>query len=175
MQASPSQYDLGYEGAAPSNGEAAARTPAKPDTSIPEPVKSLAPELAANPAVPHLATQASDPTKTEEEGAAPVPLSPSHRVLAARRRSWLALYLPELALEALYRGCPVSTPVAIVAGSDAHPRVVCANAPAIHAGVIPGMSASAASALAPGLGFTRRDQAAEAAALEGLAVWAGQF
>jgi protein ImuB len=66
-------------------------------------------------------------------------------------------------------------PVAVIAGSGARTIVVAADARAARAGVHIAMSASAACALAPSLTLAPRDEAAEAAALEGLAAWAGQF
>jgi len=66
-------------------------------------------------------------------------------------------------------------PIAVIAGSGARTTVVAANVRAARAGVCIAMSASAACALAPNLILTPRDETAEAAALEGLAAWAGQF
>jgi protein ImuB len=65
--------------------------------------------------------------------------------------------------------------VAVISGVGAGTVVVAVDPSAASAGVHAGMSASAACALVPNLVLAPRDEAAEAAALEGLAAWAGQF
>ncbi len=91
------------------------------------------------------------------------PARPSHL--------WLALYLPRFALEVLGGPRAAAPPVAVISGAV----VAAADANAARAGVHAGLSASAACALVPNLVLAPRDEAAEAAALEGLAAWAGQF
>jgi protein ImuB len=93
---------------------------------------------------------------------------------AVTPRLWLALYLPRFSLEVLGAQRVAALPVAVIAGTGAG-TVVASDADAACAGVHAGMSASAACALVPNLILASRDEAAEAAALEGLAAWAGQF
>jgi protein ImuB len=88
----------------------------------------------------------------------------------------MALHFPLLPLEAL--NCP-SSPEAGPAGKPAavvaRGRIVAANGVAAAAGVGEGLRLSNALGLAPGLAAFERQPAREAAALEGLACWAGQF
>ncbi|MDX1431478.1 MAG: DNA polymerase Y family protein [Gammaproteobacteria bacterium] len=86
---------------------------------------------------------------------------------------WLALHLPRLPLEAL-NPAP-GTSLAVISGADARAVVVAADERCRAAGIRAGMPASAACALLPALRLVVRDAQAEAAALAGLAVWAGQF
>jgi len=81
---------------------------------------------------------------------------------------WLALHLPQLPLEA-HPGLPSPSAVA------ARGRVLACDAAAAAAGVAPGMSLTAARAMAPTLNVVARDVAREAAALAALACWAGSF
>jgi len=92
-----------------------------------------------------------------------------------KARLWLALYLPRFPLEVLGAARAVARPLAVTSGSGAGTVIVAVGAGAESAGVQVPMSASAACALAPNLILVSRDEAAEAAALEGLAAWAGQF
>lgn len=113
------------------------------------------------------------------------PSTRSGRELAARehaaaRRAWLALYFPRLPLEAMHRGLSVAglhglSPTVVVNGKNVQTQVVCVSASAEQAGIKPGMSASAASARVEALHILRQDRALEQNALEGLAVWSGQF
>lgn len=100
-------------------------------------------------------------------------MSPLKRPVTARL--WLAIYLPRFPLEALGTERAAALAMAVISGSGAGTAVVTANAHAESAGVHAHMSASAACALVPNLILAPRDEAAEAAALEGLAAWAGQF
>jgi protein ImuB len=84
---------------------------------------------------------------------------------------WLALYLPRFPLEVLGAPRAAALPVAVISGTV----VVAIDADAACAGVHAGMSAGAACALVPNLILASRDEAAETAALEGLAAWAGRF
>lgn len=88
---------------------------------------------------------------------------------------WLALHFPALALEIHTRGSAQSLPLAVVEKHANRTRVVACNANAREQGVARNMTASAAQALAEGLVVRLRDPAAEHAALEGLALWAGRF
>jgi protein ImuB len=112
---------------------------------------------------------------------------------------WIALYLPELSLEVANRAQPgagssttgraqqdprasfstgnliVDLPLAVSDGPDNRPFVLAANAPARAAGVHPGMSVAAASALASGLITLPRSRAREQHALQQIAGWSAQF
>jgi protein ImuB len=88
---------------------------------------------------------------------------------------WVALHFPLLALEALSRGRvpreSVDVPWAIADGRE----VLACDARARALGVRPGIGLTAAWALAPRLHVRQRDEAAERAALEGVAAWACRF
>lgn len=81
---------------------------------------------------------------------------------------WLALHLPRLPLEAQPSRPP---PSAIVSRE----RIVVGDDAALAGGVQPGMRLAAAWALLPELRVRERDMAAEQAALQRLACWAGAF
>jgi protein ImuB len=85
---------------------------------------------------------------------------------------WLCVYLPQFSLQVHTRACENKTrPVAISEG-----RLVWdCNGPTMHAGVGSGMRLSAAQALCGALSIIPRNSKAEAATLERLAGWAGQF
>ncbi len=84
---------------------------------------------------------------------------------------WIALNFQQLALDSFPQASASVDPWAVAEG----PRVMVCNAQARARGVRAGLSVSAACALAPGLSYRARDPAAEAAALEQIAAWAGQF
>ncbi|HXZ52975.1 MAG TPA: DNA polymerase Y family protein [Burkholderiales bacterium] len=88
---------------------------------------------------------------------------------------WLALHFPLFALETLSRGRvpreSVGAPWAIADGRE----VLACDARAQALGVRPGIGLVAAWALAPRLYVRQRDEAAERAALEGIAAWACRF
>src|SRR5215470_718858 len=84
---------------------------------------------------------------------------------------WIALYLPNLPLEALTRACAAPDPQAVV---ESHAIVAC-DGKASARGVRLGMTATAATAIAPQLTIHPRDSAEETEALLGLAGWAAQF
>ncbi len=88
---------------------------------------------------------------------------------------WVALHFPLFALEALSRGRvpreSVGAPWAIADGRE----VLACDARAQALGVRPGIGLTAAWALAPRLDVRQRDEAAERAALEGVAAWACRF
>lgn len=87
----------------------------------------------------------------------------------------MALCFPRLALEARLRGL-ASPEAAGEAWAVTEGRLVLAcNAAAEAAGVRPGSALAAAWALAPQLRVLPRSAAAEKAALETIAIWAGQF
>lgn len=88
---------------------------------------------------------------------------------------WIALYLPELPLEAAARGAPEDLPL-VLSDGPAHRLKVCAmNGAAREAGVAPDMALAAAQALCVGLRVMPRDAGREESALLSLAGWAGQF
>jgi len=84
---------------------------------------------------------------------------------------WIALHLPELPLEALLRGSPSPEAWAV---AERHYVAAC-DGKACARGVRPGMSVSAALALAPQLRVRQREAPAETEALLGIAAWAMQF
>ena len=84
---------------------------------------------------------------------------------------WIALHLPNLPLEALTRAFATPEPRGI---TENHVIVACDGC-AVACGVKPGMTVSAATALAPQLVVRPRNVAAENEALLGLAAWAMQF
>lgn len=88
---------------------------------------------------------------------------------------WVSLYLPELAHEVFTRAVRSTGPLAVCDGSGIARQVICANAEAARLGVRAGMRASTAVALSNTVCIRTRDPRAEAAALDSLAVWAGQF
>jgi protein ImuB len=88
---------------------------------------------------------------------------------------WLALHFPSLSLDVFARGTVTDAPLAVAEKQRGRSRIVACNAAAQGCGVGPGMSATAAQALADDLILCHRDRAAERASLEGLALWAGRF
>jgi protein ImuB len=84
---------------------------------------------------------------------------------------WIALSLPNLPLEALTRALATPEPQ----GVAEHHRIVACDGKALARGVRPGMTAAAATALAPQLAVHPRNAAAETESLRGLAGWAAQF
>jgi protein ImuB len=87
---------------------------------------------------------------------------------------WACLHLPHLPLEAHARA-DAGTRALVVASADHRPRVIDCNAVAGTAGVQPGMSITAALALAPELIVQPRNPALETQALHGVAAWSLQF
>jgi protein ImuB len=89
---------------------------------------------------------------------------------------WIALYLPNLPLDALTRSLATPEPQAVAEHSAAnHQRVVACDGKARARGVRPGIAVAAARALAHDLVVRPRDAAEETEALLGLAGWAAQF
>ncbi|MDQ3195301.1 MAG: DNA polymerase Y family protein [Pseudomonadota bacterium] len=72
------------------------------------------------------------------------------------------------------RASAASSPFAVTT-SASRPSILACNRAAGAAGVVPCMRASAAQALCAALQLKTRDEKAEAAALSGIAAWAGQF
>ena len=88
---------------------------------------------------------------------------------------WICIHLPLLPLELFTRGVEIARPFAVTGTDTGTTGIVACNAPAQTMGVRPGMTLSAARAIAPGLCVRPRNERRERAALEGLAAWAGQF
>lgn len=88
---------------------------------------------------------------------------------------WLCLHLPRFPAELFSRGGTAREPFAVVDGAGTRELVVTPSAGAARAGVVPGMTLSAAHALVPALSVFRRDGPSEAAALARLAAWTGRF
>lgn len=84
---------------------------------------------------------------------------------------WLALHFPLLPLEVFSYSLPPAQPLAVTDGQ----RIILCNAAAAECGIRPGLIPGAAYALAQQLVVTPRHPANEQAALESLALWAGQF
>src|SRR5262247_266674 len=86
-------------------------------------------------------------------------------------QQWLALYLPNLPLEALTRALATPEPQAV---AEQH-RIVACDGKAAARGVRPGLSTAAASALARDLVVHPRNPAEETECLLGLAGWAARY
>ena len=86
-------------------------------------------------------------------------------------QQWIALYLPNLPLEALTRALATPEPQAVAE----HHRIVACDGKAAARGVRPGLSTAAASALARELAVHPRNPAEETECLLGLAGWAAQY
>ncbi len=84
---------------------------------------------------------------------------------------WLALYLPQLPLEALGLDSNGDTTVAVTENQI----IICCNQAARSSGVQPGQSPTEARTLAPTLQLLERQHQAETRALHHLADWAYQF
>ena len=87
---------------------------------------------------------------------------------------WVALHFPDLPLAVFARADASESP-AVTASASHRPDVIVANPAARQRGVAAGMSIAAALALDPHLVIHLRDERAEAAALESIALWAGQW
>ena len=88
---------------------------------------------------------------------------------------WLSLELPHLALEVFAGAEAAARPLVVTTGHGQRQWVHARNRAAAEAGVGPAMPLATAQALVRDLAVRPRDPAAERAALEGLAAWAGQF
>ncbi|HTS55241.1 MAG TPA: DNA polymerase Y family protein [Burkholderiales bacterium] len=87
---------------------------------------------------------------------------------------WVCLHFSDFSLQLTLRASPSAGPTIITTGGN-RPEVLSCNAQARRYGIAPGMTVSAAIALAPELVERARDPASEMKALEGAAAWAGQF
>src|SRR5215831_9411635 len=97
---------------------------------------------------------------------------------------WSCLHFADFSLQLVARAVPVgnisgpaaapSRPCIITTGGN-RPRVISCDSTARSHGISPGMTVSAAVALASDLIECLRDPAAEQRALEGVAAWACQF
>ena len=76
---------------------------------------------------------------------------------------WIALFLPELPLQAAGRGLLVDVPFAVLDGPEERPLILAANAAARDCGIRAGMALGAARALVADLAVWRRELAREAA------------
>ena len=106
--------------------------------------------------------------------------TPTHPPLAEEERRgtrqlWLALELPWLSLELFVDAQAPGRPFAVSDNRHGVTRVVARNRAARTAGIRDGMRLNAAYALVPTLRVQPREAAAERAALERLAAWAGRF
>src|SRR5690606_34176844 len=99
----------------------------------------------------------------------------SNRCFLEKPMLWIALYLPNLALQVSHRGLLPDLPLAISDGASQRPLVIAANGPAQACGIKVAMPVSAARALAAELTVLEQDAGKEEAALHALAGWAGQF
>jgi protein ImuB len=88
---------------------------------------------------------------------------------------WLGLHLPRLPLEVYTRGYADSDPVVVCQGRGKTQTVLLADETAQRLGISAGMPLGAAHALSTRLRTLPRDKRKEAAALERLAAWGGQF
>lgn len=86
-------------------------------------------------------------------------------------QQWIALCLPRLPLESFLRASSTAEPWAVAENRN----VVDCNEAAFAEGVRARMARAAAATLSPKLQFRERESAAERAALEGVATWAGRF
>ena len=88
---------------------------------------------------------------------------------------WIALYLPDLPLQAAGRGLLVDLPFAVIDGPEERPLILAANAVARASGIHTGMPLGAARALAANLTAWRREVAREGALLHRAALAAMHF
>lgn len=87
---------------------------------------------------------------------------------------WAGLHFPDWCLQALTRGVASASPLAVEDGAP-RPAILACCRRARALGVKAGMGVFAALAAAPGLDVRARNPAAEAAALDRVLAWAGQF
>jgi len=87
---------------------------------------------------------------------------------------WLSLFFSDLPL-AVFSRADASRSPAVTASASPRPDVIVANLAARKRGVAAGMSIAAALALDPELVIHLRDERAEGASLESIALWAGQW
>jgi len=87
---------------------------------------------------------------------------------------WACLHFPDFSLQLTLRASSSAGPTIITTGGN-RPEVLSCNTQARRHGIAPGMTVSAAIALAPELLEHPRNPVSELKALEGAAAWAGQF
>ena len=87
---------------------------------------------------------------------------------------WTCLHFPDLPLRIFARAGMREIP-SVVSTASHRPDVLVANDAAQKRGIVPGMSIAAALGLDPEVAIHLRDERAEAAALENIALWAGQW
>jgi protein ImuB len=87
---------------------------------------------------------------------------------------WVCLHFSDFSLQLWLQGLRDPGPAVITTGGN-RPEVFSCNPPARSRGIAPGMTVSAAVALAPDLIQRPRDLLAEQQTLERIAAWAGQF
>jgi protein ImuB len=87
---------------------------------------------------------------------------------------WTCLHFPDLPLGVFARG-EARERATVVSSVSHRPDVIAANGAAKRRGIVPGLSIAAALALDAELSIHLRDERAEAAALESIALWAGQW
>jgi protein ImuB len=88
---------------------------------------------------------------------------------------WLAIHLPMFSLEVFARGDAARRPLAVSEVLRGARRIRVCNRAAVEGGVDAAMSVGAALAILPALSVLPRNEGTEQSALEGLALWAGQF
>ncbi len=87
---------------------------------------------------------------------------------------WTCMHFPDLPLGVFARGAARER-ATVVSSLSHRPDVVAANGAAKRRGIVPGLSIAAALALDAELSIHLRDERAEAAALQSIAMWAGQW
>jgi protein ImuB len=87
---------------------------------------------------------------------------------------WVCLHFSDFSLQLWLQGGRDPGPAVITTGGN-RPEILSCNPPARGHGIAPGMTVSAAVALAPDLIQRPRDLLVEQQALERVAAWAGQF
>src|SRR5215468_7578570 len=97
--------------------------------------------------------------------------SPDRTLALAKPQSWLAVCLPNLALD-VFGGAEADGPAAVVEPLHGQVIVVAANRHARRCGVVPGVKLNSAFALAASLRVFERSPRRERLALESLAAWA---
>ncbi len=87
---------------------------------------------------------------------------------------WICLHFPDLPLSVFARADARQSPT-VVSSASHRPDVLVANNAAKQRGIDAGLSIAAALALDPEISIHLRDECAEAAALNNIALWAGQW
>lgn len=92
----------------------------------------------------------------------------------AKRQSWIAAYLPNLAFD-VFRSTAADEPAVVVEPLHGQVYVVATNRSARGCGIVPGVKLNAAFALAASLRVFERSIRRERASLESLSAWAGML